>query len=62
MEYLQAKVMCPTSILVQLKEGCKDYFIKVKGRKASHTAKGNTAQQQSWMEPVTWTPDVDKRS
>ena len=32
--------MHPNSLLVQLPEGCKDYFLKVEGRKVSHTAKG----------------------
>ena len=48
--------MHPTSLLVQLPEGCKDYFIIVEGRKGSYTAKGNTAQQQSWVEQFTLTP------
>ena len=44
------------SLLVQLPKGCEDYFINVEGRKGSYTANGNTAQQQSWVEPVTWCP------
>ena len=53
MEPLQVKVVHPTSLLVQLPEGCKDYFINVE---KAHAAKENTAQQQSWVKPVTWTP------
>ena len=58
MELLQDKVMHPMSILMQLPEGCKDYFIKAESRKSFHTAKWNTDQQQLHVEPVTWTPRI----
>ena len=55
-ETLQIKLLYPASPLVQLLEGYTEYFIKVEGRKDSYIAKGNTTQQQSRVEPVTWSP------
>ena len=40
MESPQIKLWHPASQLVQLPEGYKDYFIKVKGSKGSYIAKG----------------------
>ena len=40
MKLLQVKVMHPTSLMMQLSEGCEDFFIKVEGRESSYTAKG----------------------
>ena len=54
MKQLKIKLLHPASMLVQLPEGYQDYITQVESRKGSNIAKGNTTQQQSWVEPITW--------
>ena len=56
MKPLQIKQIHPASLLVWKPEDYEECFIKVEGRKGPYIAKGNTTQQLSWMEPVTWNP------
>ena len=58
---LQIKVIHLVCLLVQLSEGCKDYFIKARVRKGSYTTKGNTAQQISWKENSNLDPRSRQR-
>ena len=44
--------MCPSSILVQLLDGCEDYFIHSQGEYDPATL---------WVKPVTWTPKSRQR-
>ena len=40
--------------MIQLLDCYQDHFIQVEGSKGSNMFAGNTIQQQSWVEPITW--------
>ena len=56
------KVMHPTSLLVQLPEGCKDYFINVEVAKAAIYPRGTLPSNSHRWNQLPGSSEVDKGS